>query len=228
MSLTPGATLGAYRIISSIGAGGMGEVFRAHDARLGRDVALKVLPDTMAGSPAARERFEREARAVAALNHPHIVTIYSTEHDGEVRFMTMELVEGQTLDRLIPAAGLPLPQFFDIAIALADALQAAHQKHITHRDLKPSNVMLTGDGRVKVLDFGLSSAAEALDANAATDVTRAALTLAGTILGTGHTCRPNKSKPSRSITAAISFRSASCCMKWRVAGGRSAAIRRRR
>ena len=163
MPLAPGATLGAYRIISSVGSGGMGDVYRAHDTRLGRDVALKILPDTLAASADHCARFEREARAVAALNHPHIVTIYSTEHERDLRFLTMELVDGQTLDRLIPAAGLPLAQFFDIAVALADALQAAHQKHITHRDLKPSNVMVTSDGRVKVLDFGLASAAEAIE-----------------------------------------------------------------
>jgi TolB-like protein/Tfp pilus assembly protein PilF len=184
MPLAPGATIGAYRIISIIGSGGMGEVYRAHDARLGRDVALKILPDELAGNADHRGRFEREARAVAALNHPHIVTIYSTEQDGPVRFLTMELVEGQTLDRLIPASGLPIAQFLDIAIALADALQAAHHKHITHRDIKPSNVMVTGDGRVKVLDFGLASAAQALESDAGIGVTKPALTQAGMILGT--------------------------------------------
>jgi serine/threonine-protein kinase len=161
----------------------MGEVYRAHDTRLGRDVALKILPHTLAGNADHRARFEREARAVAALNHPHIVTIYSTEQDGDVRFLTMELVDGQTLDRLIPGGGVPLTQFFEIAIALADALQAAHQKHITHRDLKPSNIMVTADGRVKVLDFGLASASETLEADPA-GVTKPALTQAGTILGT--------------------------------------------
>jgi len=183
MPLAPGATLGAYRIISSVGSGGMGDVYRAHDTRLGRDVALKILPDTLAASADHCARFEREARAVAALNHPHIVTIYSTEHESDVRFLTMELVDGQTLDRLIPAGGLPLAQFFDIAVALADALQAAHQKHITHRDLKPSNVMMTNDGRVKVLDFGLASAAEAIEPESI-GITKPALTQAGTILGT--------------------------------------------
>ena len=182
MTLSPGANIGAYRIVASIGAGGMGEVYRAHDARLGRDVALKILPDTLAADPAARERFEREARAVAALSHPHIVTIHSTEQDGDVRFLTMELVEGRTLDQLIPPAGIEIGQLVDIAIALADALRAAHAKHITHRDLKPSNVMVTADGRVKVLDFGLASAAAPLAGDNA--VTRPALTQAGMILGT--------------------------------------------
>ena len=110
---------------------------------------------TLAGDPGRLERFEREARAVAALNHPHIVTIYSTEEADGIRFLTMELVEGQTLDALIPPGGLPLPRFLELALPLADALTAAHQKQITHRDLKPANVMVTRDGRVKVLDFGL-------------------------------------------------------------------------
>jgi len=135
MTLAPGTCLGSYGIVSALGSGGMGEVYRAHDARLGRDVALKILPDTMARDPDALARFEREARAVAALNHPHIVTIYSTEEHAGVRFLTMEVVEGLTLDRLIPAGGIALDRFFDIAIALADALAAAHQKQITHRDL---------------------------------------------------------------------------------------------
>ena len=184
MSLAPGAQLGAYRIIAILGSGGMGEVYRAHDARLGRDVALKILPDATAKDPDGLARFEREARAVAALNHPHIVTIYTTEEAGGVRFLTMELIEGRTLDQIIPDDGLPLTQFFEIAAALADALHAAHQKHITHRDLKPSNVMVADDGRVKVLDFGLASARETPGPDLNLDVTRPALTKVGTILGT--------------------------------------------
>ena len=163
-----GRQIGPYAVMSRLGEGGMGEVYRAHDARLGRDVALKILPDIMARDPDALARFEREARAVAALNHPHIVTIYSTEEHAGVRFLTMEVVEGQTLDRLIPAGGIALDRFFDIAIALADALAAAHQKRITHRDLKPANVMVTDDGRVKVLDFGLARTDTAVASEAAT------------------------------------------------------------
>src|SRR4051812_44605417 len=113
MSLVPGARLGRYEIVASLGAGGMGEVYRARDPELGRDVALKILPDATAGDPAALERFTREARAVAALNHPHIVTIHSTEEADGVRFLTMELIEGRTLDALIPETGVSLPQFFD-------------------------------------------------------------------------------------------------------------------
>lgn len=134
----------------------MGEVYRARDSKLGRDVALKILPPEMTSEAGRLERFDREARAIAALNHPHIVTIYSTEHVDNVRFLTMELVEGCTLTDLVISTGMAVPRFLDLAIPLADALAAAHHKQITHRDLKPGNVMLSNDGRIKVLDFGLA------------------------------------------------------------------------
>ena len=156
MPLTPGSKLGAYEILAFIGRGGMGAVYRARDPRLGRDVAIKVLPDEMAGDPDRLSRFQREARVVAALNHPHIVTIFSVEEAEGTHFLTMELIEGQTLARLIPAGGLPADRFVAIAADLADALADAHEKGIVHRDLKPANVMVTNDGRVKVLDFGLA------------------------------------------------------------------------
>ena len=151
-----GRTLAHYRIASALGAGGMGEVYRAIDTKLGRAVALKVLPPAMARNPERLARFEREARAVAALNHPHIVTLHSVEEDDGITFLTMELVEGDTLADRIPHGGLPLEQILTIGAALADALAAAHDKGIVHRDLKPANVMLTAEGRVKVLDFGLA------------------------------------------------------------------------
>jgi len=182
LPLSAGTRLGSYEILSALGAGGMGEVYRARDTRLGRDVAIKALPLHMAHDPDARARFEREAHAVAALNHPHIVTIFSTEEADGVRFLTMELVEGRTLDQMIPRGGVSLAQFFDIAIALADALAAAHRKHLTHRDLKPSNVMVSDDGRVKVLDFGLARSAEPERLDESETV--APLTKAGTIVGT--------------------------------------------
>jgi eukaryotic-like serine/threonine-protein kinase len=182
--MVTGETLGPYRILEKLGAGGMGEVYRAHDPRLGRDVALKVLSSALAIDLTRLERFTREARAIAALNHPHIVTIYSTEETDGVRFLTMELVEGQTLDALIPSAGLPIPRFLEIAVPLADALTAAHQKHITHRDLKPANVMIAADGRVKVLDFGLARVAAPAAADQAIEATHSLLTHEGTVLGT--------------------------------------------
>jgi len=151
-----GQTLSHYKIIEKIGAGGMGEVYRAQDSKLGRDVALKVLPKEMASDPERRKRFEREARSVATLKHPNIVTIHSVEESDGTHFITMELVEGKTLSALIPENGLTLEQFFTWGSSLADAVSSAHDKGITHRDLKPANIMLDADGRVKVLDFGLA------------------------------------------------------------------------
>jgi TolB-like protein/Flp pilus assembly protein TadD len=154
-----GTTLAHYRILSKLGAGGMGEVYRANDTKLGRDVALKILPADMAGDPDRRARFRREAKALAALNHPNIVTIHSIEeHDG-VHFLTMELVEGRTLGDLIPEdRGLDLERFLTLALPLVGAVSAAHEGGITHRDLKPANVMVATDGRLAVLDFGIAKA----------------------------------------------------------------------
>ena len=151
-----GTTLAHYRVTAALGAGGMGEVYRATDTKLGRDVALKVLPSEMASSPERLERFRREAKALAALDHPGVVGVYSVEEADGVHFLTMQLVEGQPLDKLIPEGGMPVERILEIATALAEALAAAHDKGIVHRDLKPGNVMVTADGRVKVLDFGLA------------------------------------------------------------------------
>jgi len=164
MPLSPGTQLGSYEIVSLLGAGGMGEVYRARDPRLKREVALKVLPDVAAVDADRRERFTREALAVAALNHPHIVTIHSVEDAGTAVFLTMELVEGRSLAEALPATGLPIERVLTIGIAVADATSAAHQKGITHRDLKPGNIMLgEGEqaGRIKVLDFGLAKVVDA-------------------------------------------------------------------
>jgi len=154
-----GTTLGHYRITSALGAGGMGAVYRAIDTRLGREVALKVLPVDVSSSRHRLERFQREARTVAALNHPHIVTIHSIEEAGGIHFLTMELVEGQSLDRVIPSSGFPIERILEIGVAVAAAVAAAHEKGIVHRDLKPANVMVASDGRIKVLDFGLAKVA---------------------------------------------------------------------
>ncbi|MBV9340717.1 MAG: protein kinase [Acidobacteria bacterium] len=156
MRLTSGSRLGSYEIQSPLGAGGMGEVYRATDTKLGRNVALKVLPGDMAQNVERLGRFRREAKVLAQLDHPNIVTIYSVEESDGVHFLTMQLVEGLPLDRLICESGLPVEQIIEIAGALADALAAAHEKGIVHRDLKPANVMITNEGRVKVLDFGLA------------------------------------------------------------------------
>ena len=183
--LTAGSRLGPYEIIALVGTGGMGEVYRARDPRLGRDVAIKVLPASLTGDPARLRRFEQEARAAAALNHPNIVTIYSVEQAGDVPFVTMELVEGTSLARLIPRAGLPLARTLPIAIALGDAVAAAHARGIVHRDLKPSNVMVTPDDRVKVLDFGLAKLLHSQPADlGATALATEPITDPGLVVGT--------------------------------------------
>jgi eukaryotic-like serine/threonine-protein kinase len=156
MALLSGTKLGAYEIRAALGAGGMGEVYRATDTKLGRDVALKVLPAEMAEDAERLARFRREAKVLAQLDHPNIVTIYSVEEAEGVHFLTMQLVEGLPLDRVIGQTGLPVEQIVEIAAGLTDALAAAHEKGIVHRDLKPANVMVTNEGRVKVLDFGLA------------------------------------------------------------------------
>jgi serine/threonine protein kinase len=184
-SLPAGTRLAHYEILSLLGEGGMGQVYRARDTKLQREVALKLLPADTAADPERRQRFEREARAVAALNHPNIVTIHSVDEvDGRL-FLTMELVSGLPLSEMIGSGGLALDKLLKIAVPLADAVSTAHARGITHRDLKPANVMVTGDGQVKVLDFGL---AKLLDLSNASDrmVTEApdVITGQGRILGT--------------------------------------------
>ena len=183
MALAPGTKLGLYEIQSPLGAGGMGEVYRATDTKLGRDIALKVLPVEMAHDPERLARFRREAKALAQLDHPNIVTIHSVEESDGVHFLTMQLVEGQPLDRLIPPEGLPVEQIVEIASALGDALAAAHEKGIMHRDLKPANVMVSNEGRVKVLDFGLAKDVRAAGLGDAT-MTSASQTQVGVVMGT--------------------------------------------
>jgi serine/threonine-protein kinase len=161
MPLQPGTRLGAYEILSPLGTGGMGEVYRAHDPKLDRDVAVKVLPTETAADPERLERFQREARALAAVDHPGIVGVFSVEESGGVHFLTMQLVDGQPLDLRIAQGDLSPSGILDVALPLTDALAAAHESGIVHRDLKPANVMVGRDGRIKVLDFGLAKLAGA-------------------------------------------------------------------
>ena len=193
MPLGPGTRLGAYEIVSLLGVGGMGEVYRARDPRLQREIALKVLPDLAAADPERRERFRREALSVAALNHPHIVTIHSVEDADSTLFLTMELVSGRSLADALQPGGLSLARVLTIGSAIADAMAAAHQNGITHRDLKPANIMLgegAQAGRIKVLDFGLAKAIEPgvgsseSGAGNAQTITSPARTQQGVILGT--------------------------------------------
>ncbi|MDH3216019.1 MAG: serine/threonine-protein kinase, partial [Candidatus Krumholzibacteria bacterium] len=178
-----GQKLAHYEIVSKIGSGGMGDVYRARDTKLDRDVALKVLPEAMARDPERRMRFEREAKAVAALKHPNIVTIHSVEEENGSLYLTMELVEGKGLSEVTPNDGMSLEQFLDVAIPLADAIGSAHAVGITHRDLKPANIMFDDAGRVKVLDFGLAKLLQTDPDNDKT-VAGANDTQPGTVLGT--------------------------------------------
>ncbi|MGB5342544.1 MAG: serine/threonine-protein kinase, partial [Thermoanaerobaculia bacterium] len=179
-----GETLSHYRILEQLGKGGMGEVYLAEDTTLKRKVALKVLPPELATSQERLERFQREAESLASLNHPNIVTIHTVEEDGGVRFLTMEWVDGQTLAELVGKGGIPLERIFEIATPLADALAVAHSKGVVHRDLKPGNVMVTDDGRVKVLDFGLAKLLEEEPDLVATEMATEALTRDGIAMGT--------------------------------------------
>ncbi|HVG23454.1 MAG TPA: serine/threonine-protein kinase, partial [Thermoanaerobaculia bacterium] len=156
MSLSPGTRLGPYEIVEPIGSGGMGDVYRARDTRLERDVAVKVLPERVARDAEARMRFEREAKAVAALTHPNILAIHDYGSEGGSAFSVTELLEGETLRRRINAGAMPWRKAAEIGAAIADGLAAAHAKGIIHRDLKPENIFLTTDGRVKILDFGIA------------------------------------------------------------------------
>ena len=173
--MAAGTKLGVYELVSPLGSGGMGEVYRARDTRLGRDVAVKVLPTDVASDVSRRDRFEREARNVAALNHPNILALYDIGNQDGTTFMVTELVEGESLRH----AALTPRKILDVAAQIADGLAAAHAAGITHRDLKPDNVMVTRDGRAKILDFGVAKATTgALVANAET------VTQTGMIVGT--------------------------------------------
>ena len=197
MSLPAGAHVGQYEILSSLGAGGMGEVYKARDSRLNRVVALKVLRETAALDPERRDRFNREARAIAALNHPHIVTIHSVETVDGVPLLTMELVEGTALSELIPKGGMELGDVLKISIAVADAIAAAHQRGIAHRDLKPGNVMIgqgEHDGRIKVLDFGLAKLVEPSGESSNATTMPAPATAEGQILGTAAYMSPEQAE----------------------------------
>jgi len=156
MALAPGTRLGPYEILSQLGAGGMGEVYRARDSRLERDVAIKVLPAHLAKDPEALARFEREAKAVAALSHPNILAIHDFGQDQGISFAVTELLEGETIRSRIAESPVPWRKAVEIGVSVAEGLSAAHSKGIVHRDLKPENVFLTSDGRVKILDLRLA------------------------------------------------------------------------
>ncbi len=200
MQIIPGTSLRQYRIAEPIGAGGMGEVYRAHDTKLGREVAIKVLPAAVAQDADRLARFKREAQVLASLNHPNIAAIYGLEDADDVQFLVLELVEGEDLAEHLTRGRMPVDDVLAIAKQIADALAAAHDKGIVHRDLKPANVKLTPDSKVKVLDFGLAKAAAGdastpggLDPGSAPTLTHAA-TMAGMILGTGAYMSPEQAR----------------------------------
>ncbi len=197
MPILPGRRLGPYEILSAIGAGGMGEVYRARDARLNRDVALKVIPEVFAADADRMARFEREAKLLASLNHPHIAAIYGLEESSSTNALVMELVEGPTLADRIAAGPIPLDEALPIAKQIAEALEYAHDHGVIHRDLKPANIKVKPDGTVKVLDFGLAKAM--LGDPTATDMSNSptlsmAATMAGTILGTAAYMSPEQAR----------------------------------
>ncbi len=201
MTLAPGTRLGAYEIVALLGAGGMGEVYRARDTRLGRDVAIKVLPAGFAADADRLQRFKREAQVLASLNHPHIAAIYSVEETTGVTALVLELVDGPTLADRIARGGIPFDEGLPIARQIAEALEAAHERGIIHRDLKPANIKLTAEENVKVLDFGLAKAVEApgsagLHANISQSPTLASpvMTMGSVILGTAAYMSPEQAK----------------------------------
>jgi serine/threonine protein kinase len=190
-----GTTLHHYRIIRPLGRGGMGEVYAAEDTRLNRIVALKVLSQMTAADPERLRRFQREAKAIAALNHPNVVTIYSVEEADGVPFLTMELIEGKPLDTLIPKHGMKLAALLEFAVPLTDAVSVAHQRGIVHRDLKPSNIMVGDDRRLKVLDFGLAKLSqETVGDTAAETATVEQLTAHHRVFGTAAYMSPEQAE----------------------------------
>jgi eukaryotic-like serine/threonine-protein kinase len=216
MSLTAGTRLGPYEVLGPLGAGGMGEVYLARDPRLGRDVAIKVLPSHLANDPDALKRFEREARAVAALSHPNILAIFDVGSDQGLTYAVMELLEGETLRDRLRRGAMPWREAVDIAASIGDALSTAHAKGVIHRDLKPENIFLTSEGRAKVLDFGLARHALA----AADSDETAAATQPGTIMGTVGYMSPEQVR-GRVAEAPSDIFSLGCVLYEMVAGRRA-------
>ncbi|MDL1948858.1 serine/threonine protein kinase, partial [Acidobacteria bacterium ACD] len=200
MSLAPGTRLGPYEVLAPLGAGGMGEVYRARDTRLGRDVAIKVLTDHLAGDAKALAHFESEAKAVAALSHPNILALHDVGETGGIRYAVTELLEGETLRSVVTRGALPVKRALEIAAQVASALAAAHEKGIVHRDVKPEHVFLRKDGHAKVLDFGLARRGPGIGSGSDTrSPTEAAVTETGAIVGDlgfdGLRCQPRRPRP---------------------------------
>ena len=197
MSLAAGTRLAHYEILEAIGKGGMGEVYRARDGKLGRDVAIKVLPEEFAENEERLARFKREAKVLASLNHPNIASIYGLEQSGNIHYLVLELVPGETLAERISRGPIPLEEALDIATQMAEALEEAHEQGIVHRDLKPANVKQTEDGKIKVLDYGLAKVFQEetpeADSSMSPTLTRDA-TRVGVILGTAAYMSPEQAR----------------------------------
>jgi len=196
MSITIGKQLGSHEITALLGKGGMGEVYRARDTKLKREVAIKILPEEFLRDPDRVSRFQREAEVLASLNHPNIAAIYDLEEAGGSRYLVLELVEGETLANRIQRGPIPIEEAVDIAKRICEALEAAHEKGIVHRDLKPANVKITPDGKVKVLDFGLAKAMEGSPASTmqSTSPTIMSGSMPGVILGTAAYMSPEQAR----------------------------------
>ena len=203
MALPPGKRLGPYEILGPLGAGGMGEVYKAHDTRLDRIVALKVMPEHFADRPDLKERFHREAKALANLNHAHICILYDIGKENGISFLVMEYLEGETVAERLKRGPLPLAKVLEYAIEIADALDKAHRKGFTHRDIKPANIMLTKEGGTKLLDFGLAKLKHEMDAAIPPDERPTkmsmSLTADGTILERYNTWPRNRWKARQMI-----------------------------
>jgi len=230
MTLAAGSRLGSYEIVAPIGAGGMGEVYRARDTKLGREIAIKVLPDETASDPGRRQRFEQEARSASALNHPNILTIYDIGTTDGTVYIAMELVEGKTLRELVASGeALPTRKLLDVATQTAEGLAKAHSAGIVHRDLKPENLMVSRDGFVKILDFGLAKLTEPVSQEASVLPTAVASpTQPGTVMGTAGYMSPSR-RPGRAwIFAPTSSPWVPSSTRWLPASGRFKGRRARR
>jgi len=215
MSLRPGTRLGHYDVTALIGEGGMGQVYRATDTQLGRDVALKILPDAFAADSDRLARFQREAQVLASLNHPGIAQIYGIEKSDDTQALVLELVEGPTLADRIAQGAIRIEDALPIAKQIAEALETAHEAGVIHRDLKPANIKVREDGTVKVLDFGL---AKVLDTTPESDPSQsptltAAATQMGVIMGTAAYMSPEQARGSPQIEEPTSGRLAPCCSR---------------
>jgi Tol biopolymer transport system component len=219
MQLKRGDRLGPYEVLAPLGAGGMGEVYRATDPRLGRQVAIKVLPQDLASDPDRLSRFEREARAASSLNHPNILTVHEFGHHGEAPFLVTELLEGESLRGVLQRGALPLARALDHALQIARGLAAAHAKGIVHRDLKPENLFVTADGRVKILDFGLARLLQ-VEPGAASGDAATALTQAGAVMGTASYMAPEqvRGEPADACSDCFAF---GCVLYEMLTGGRA-------